>query len=147
MTAQNSCVSALLSARPGQTAAAVERVQRELADTQYRLVGTENRLFAETAERMAGQGDALLFTGPMDPDALRRFCDAVGARCGGRCAVFAGDDVQGWKYALRIPDGDLKTEVGAMNAALSGRGGGRDGLAQGSVSARRSEIEAYFAAL
>ena len=147
MTAQNSRVSVLLSAKPGETAAAVERVKAELAEAQYRLVGLENRRFADMAAAMAGLGDALLFEEAMQPDALRRCCEAVGARCGGRCAVFAGDDATGWKYAVRLPDGDLRGFVGAMNAALGGRGGGRDGLAQGSVTARRGEIEAYFAGL
>ena len=31
-----------------------------------------------------------------------------------------------------------------MNAALHGRGGGRNGFAQGSVEAERSAIEAFF---
>ena len=145
MTEQNSRVSALLSAKPAETAAAVERMQRELGDTQYRLVGLENRLFAAKAAQWAGQGDALLFEEAMQPDALRRLCEAVGTAAGGRCAVFAGDDGGGWKYAVRLPDaGELKAFVGAMNAALSGRGGGRDGMAQGSVAAKRREIEAYF---
>ena len=145
MTAQNSRVSALLSAKPAETAAAVERLQRELAETQYRLVGLENRLFAEKAAAVSGQGDVLLFEEAMRPDALRRYCDAVGAVCGGRCAVFAGDDAGGWKYALRLPEGDLRAFVHAMNAALRGRGGGKDGFAQGGVEASRAEIEAYFA--
>ena len=145
MAAQNSRVSALLSARPGETAAAVERLQRELADAQYRAVGLENRLFALQAEALAGQGDALLFAEAMRPDALRRFCETVGARCGGRCAVFAGDDETGWKYAVSLPGGDERAFCAKMNAALSGRGGGRDGFAQGSVAAKRAEIEAFFA--
>ena len=144
MTGQNSRVSVLLSAKPGETAAAVERVKTELAEAQYRLVGMENRRFADMAAAMAGRGDTLLFEEPMQPDALRRCCEAVGARCGGRCAVFAGDDASGWKYAVRLSEGDLRGFIGAMNAALGGRGGGRDGLAQGSVSAKRGEIEAYF---
>ena len=144
MTEQNSRVSALLSAKPEETAAAVERMQRALADAQYRLVGLENRLFAEKAEALAGQGDVLLFEKAMAPDALRRLCEAVAARCGGRCAVFAGDDAAGWKYALRLPDGDLRAFTGAMNAALSGRGGRRDGFAQGSAAAARAEIERFF---
>ena len=145
MTEQNSRVSVLLSAKPAETAAAVERMQRELADTQYRLVGLENRLFAAKAAALAGSGDALLFEEAMQPDALRRLCEAVGTAAGGRCAVFAGDDGGGWKYAVRLPEAsELKAFVGGMNAALSGRGGGRDGLAQGSVAAKRSEIEAYF---
>ena len=148
MAEQNSRVSVLLSAKPAETAAAVERVKAELADTQYRLVGLENRLFAERAAALAGTGDALCFEAAMAPDALRRLCEAVGERCGGRCAVFAGDDEGGWKYALRLPEGaDLKGFVAAMNAALGGRGGGRDGFAQGSVTAKRAEIEAWFAAV
>ena len=34
-----------------------------------------------------------------------------------------------------------------MNASLSGRGGGKPFFAQGSVGAKRAEIEAFFAAL
>ena len=147
MTQQNSRVSVLLSARPGETAAAVERVQRELEETRYRLTGLENRLFAEKAAALEGSGDVLLFEAAMAPDALRRCCEAVGTSAGGRCAVFAGDDGAGWKYALRLPGGDLKRFVSAMNAALRGRGGGKDGFAQGSVSAGRAEIEAWFKAL
>jgi len=147
MTQQNSRVSVLLSARPGETAAAVERVQRELEETRYRLMGLENRLFAEKAAALEGSGDVLLFEAAMAPDALRRCCEAVGTSAGGRCAVFAGDDGAGWKYALRLPGGDLKRFVSAMNAALHGRGGGKDGFAQGSVSAGRAEIEAWFKAL
>ena len=143
---RNSRVSVLLSAKPGETAAAVERVKAELAEAQYRLVGLENRLFAQQAAALAGQGDVLIFEEAMAPAALRRLCEAVGARCGGRCAVFAGDDAGGWKYALLLPAGaDLKGFVAAMNAALGGRGGGRDGFAQGSVTAKRGEIEAWFA--
>ena len=148
MTHQNSRVSALLSARPGETAAAVERVKAELEETRYRLVGLENRLFAEKAAALTGSGNVLLFEPELQPDALRRLCEAVGAAAGGRCAVFAGDDETGWKYALRFPEPEqMKAFVAGMNAALSGRGGGRDGLAQGSVGARRGEIEAYFGLL
>ena len=147
MTAQNHRVSVLLSAKPTETAAAVERVQRELADASYRLVGLEKRIFAARADALAGTGDVLLFEDAMRPEALRRCCETVGARCGGRCAVFAGDDTEGWKYAVRVPEGDLRAFVGGLNAALSGRGGGKGDFAQGSVAASRAEIEAWFAGI
>ena len=147
MTAQNSRVSTLLSARPGETADAVERVQHALAEAQYRVVGLENRLFEMKARSLAGRGDALLFEDAMAADALRRLCEAVSKRCAGRCAVFAGDDDAGYQYALYLPDGDLRAFTAGMNAALAGRGGGRDGFAQGRVSAKRAEIEAWFAGL
>lgn len=145
MAAQNSRVSALLSAKPGETADAVERVLREKAAAEYRVVGLENRLFEMKARSLAGRGDALLFEEAMAPDALRRLCEAVGRRCTGRCAVFAGDDAAGYQYALCLPDGEARAFTAGMNAALSGRGGGRDGFAQGRVAARRAEIEAWFA--
>ena len=94
------------------------------------------------AARPSVQGAA-----PASPSAAAAV-EAVEERCGGRCAIFAGDDAAGWKYALRLPEGaDLKAFVGAMNAALGGRGGGRDGFAQGGVAADRAAIEAWFAGM
>jgi len=80
----------------------------------------------------------------MSPDSVRKLCDAVMNRCGGRCAVFAGAD-GAWKYALGELNGDLRALVKRMNAALNGRGGGKPFFAQGSAAATRQEIEAFFA--
>ena len=145
VTEQNDRISVLLSAKVEETAGAVRRVQAELAEAKYRLTGFENRLFAEKAEALAGTGAVLLFEEGLSPDAVRRCCDAVGAVCGGRCAVFSGADGAGWKYAVSLPGGDLRAFTKAMNAALGGRGGGKPGFVQGSVTAARTEIEAFFA--
>ena len=145
VTEQNSRVSVALSAKVGETAAAVQRMQEELAAAKYRLVGFENKLFAERAAQYAGAGDALLFEDELSPDAVRRCCDAVAQCCGGRAAVFSGSDETGYKYAVGIAEGDLRAFVKEMNAALNGRGGGKLNFAQGSVSAARAEIEKFFA--
>ena len=79
----------------------------------------------------------------MSSDGVRRLCDAVSAQCGGRCAVFAGAD-GGYKYAVIHPGQDISALVKHMNRALNGRGGGRDGFAQGSVAATAEEIRAFF---
>ena len=147
MTAeQNSRISALLSAKPAETAAAVERLQEELAALKYRLVGFENRMFASRAAQCEGCGDVLVFEDGLTPDAVRRCCDAVAAVCGGRAAVFSGEDGAGYKYAVGVAGGDVRAFVKELNAALSGRGGGKPNFAQGSVSADRAAIEAFFAA-
>ena len=146
MAEQNRKISVLLSAKPAETAAAVARVQSELAEARYRLVGAENRAFEALAEKLAGTGDVLLFEEGLDTDALRRCCAAVAPRCGGRCAVFSGSDGAGWQYALGAAEGvDLRARVKEMNAALCGRGGGKEAnFAQGAVKAARAEIENYF---
>ena len=80
----------------------------------------------------------------MKPDSVRRLADAVAQRCGGLAAVFAGEGSQ-YNYALIRADGtDISATVKAMNAALNGRGGGRNGFAQGSVQADKAAIDAFF---
>ena len=77
---------------------------------------------------------------------MRRLCDTVAQRCGGRCAVFAGQD-SSYKYAVIQPGADIRAFIKDMNAALHGRGGGRDGFAQGSAACTAEEIKAYFGGL
>ena len=133
-----------LSVKPVASAAAVERLQGELGALKLRCAKLEESVFAQTAAQYAGRGDVLLFADELSGDSLRRLCDAVANACGGRCAVFAGAD-GAYKYAIGRADGDLRELTKKMNAALSGRGGGKPNFVQGSVSCERAAIEAFFA--
>lgn len=140
---QNREISGLLSAKPLETAQAVRRLCAEAEQRKFRLSQTENAMFALRAERLRGRGNVLLLEEPMQPDALRRLADAVAQSCGGCCAVFAGEGTA-YKYAAGCKNGDLRDFVRRLNAALSGRGGGKPDFVQGSVSACSEEIEAFF---
>ena len=134
-----------LSVKPRAAAAAVERLEGELSAARAAQAHLEETAFAAIAREHAGGGDVLLFQPPMRPDSVRRLADAVGRTCGGLAAVFAGEETR-YAYALvRSDGGDIAPLVREMNQALRGRGGGRNGFAQGSVQARREEIEAFFA--
>ena len=135
-----------LSVKPVAAAAAVERLQKELGETRARCATLEENVFAHIAEENRGRGDVLLMEGPMSSDAVRKLSDAVSGTCGGRCAVFSGEG-SAYKYAVIHPGQDIRDLVKSLNAALRGRGGGRDGFAQGSVQADEAEIRAFFAAL
>lgn len=141
---QNKRVSVLLSAKPFETAEAVRRMQEE----NYRLTGTVNHLqeemFRSDAERFRGAGNALLFREGLSADNVRKLTDAVMHTCGGRCAVFSDNGDGSFKYAVGEENGDLRGFVKEMNAALSGRGGGKPFFAQGQVRAAESEIRAFF---
>ena len=143
---QNTAVSQLLSAKPAETAAAVERLQREVFSLQGRVMALENSDFARKAQQYAGQGDVLLLEDDMSPDSLRKLCGAVAESCGGRCAVFSGAD-GAYKYAIAHPDGDLRALVKALNTTLNGRGGGKPGFLQGSLQAEESAIREFFRSL
>ena len=133
-----------LSVKPVASAAAVERLQSELGALKLRCAKLEGSAFAQTAAQYEGKGDVLLFEDEMSGDSLRKLCDAVANACGGRCAVFAGAD-GAYKYAIGHAGGELRDFTKKMNAALSGRGGGKPNFVQGSVGCDRAAIEAFFA--
>ena len=141
---QNRQVSNLLSAKLFETAAAVQRMMEENERLKSRIMTMEDNRFAALARQYTGAGDVLLFEDDLSPDGLRRLCDAVLHTCGGRCTCFSGMDGQGYKYAIGLPDGDLRTFTKEMNQTLSGRGGGKPNFVQGSVQAGRAAIEEFF---
>ena len=133
-----------LSVKPVDAAAAVERLEHELSAAKLRCSQLEESVFAAIAQEQAGKGDVLLFQPPMKPDSVRKLADAAAKTCGGLAAVFAGEGIH-YAYALGRADGqDISAQVKAMNAALHGRGGGRNGFAQGRVEAEQNAIEAFF---
>ncbi len=141
---QARAVGQRLSVKPLEIQGAVERLEEELSAAKARMAELEQTAFAALAAEQAGRGDVVLFQSPMRPDSLRRLADTVGKSCGGLAAVFSGEGAK-WSYALvRGDGGDIAPLVKELNETLHGRGGGRNGFAQGSVQAGRGEIEAFF---
>ena len=134
----------LFSVPPEQVGSAAESFSQQLSNQKYRIVELQRRLFASIANDCAGKGDVLLFEDNLDSTALRELCDAVAEKCGGRAAVFSGSDDAGYGYCLALRDGDLRQFGKDMNAALNGRGGGKPNFLQGSVKAKKAEIEEFF---
>ena len=133
-----------LSVKPLEAAAAVERLTEELTAAKARMAELEGEVFSHKAHEYCGKGDVVLVEPPLRPDGVRRLADAVARECGGLAAVFAGEDGR-YNYALVRADGaDIAPLVKSMNAALTGRGGGRSGFAQGSVQADADTIHAFF---
>ena len=143
---QNSAIGRELSVKPDATHAAVTRLKEELSAVKQRCDALETEHFASLASQYDGTGNVLLVQPPMESDAARRLCDMTAARCGGRCAVFAGQD-GAYKYAVIHPGADIRELIKTMNAALNGRGGGRDGFAQGSAACTEAEIRSFFGGL
>ena len=141
---QDHAVARLLSVKPQDAFAAVERQNAELTAAKLRMTELEDRLFALRAQSLAGCGDVLLLEPPMRPDGARKLADTAARAAGGLAAVFAGER-DSYVYALVYAGGaDISPLVKRLNSALSGRGGGRNGFAQGSVQADRSAILDFF---
>ncbi|MBR3704324.1 MAG: alanyl-tRNA editing protein [Oscillospiraceae bacterium] len=141
---QNTRISQSLSAKSHETAAAVERLQAQIYALQGRIAALESADHARKAAEYAGKGNVLLIEDDMSAESVRKLADAVLEQCGGRCAVFAGSNGN-YKYAIGEKDGDLRSLVKELNAALSGRGGGKPNFAQGSAACTEEQIRAFFA--
>ena len=133
-----------LSVKPQDTLTAVERLEGDLSSAKARIAELETLAWEALAKEHAGESDVLLFRSPMGGDSLRRLADAVARKTSGLTAVFAGEEGRYAYVLLRADGADISAFVTTLNGALRGRGGGRSGFAQGSVSASRAEIEAFF---
>lgn len=140
---QNKTVSAALSAKPTETAAAVNRLQEELGSLKLRLSQTTKELYAALAEANRGAGNVTLFRESGDAGKL---ATEIAEVCGGVCRVFVKTE-NGWRYAMAQKDGELSELCRAFHAALGGKGGGRGGLVQGSLTRKKEEIEDYLKSL
>ena len=140
---QNRKISVTLSAKPEETADAVTRVLGELAKVKYELTGWKYRLFDAIAAANAGKNQVILFEEDLSMEDIRHLTDKLMKTCAGYCMVFSGDEENGYRYAVGKRGGDVRPLVKAMNEALSGRGGGKPELSQGTVRAGKAEIEAW----
>ena len=134
-----------LSVKPQSAFSAVSRLQEELLSLKEKAARLEEADFAHVAAQYRGAGSVLHIAEPLDGDGARRLCDAIAKAAGGRCAVFAGQDGD-YRYAVIESGGDLRQFIKDMNTALHGRGGGRDGFAQGSAACTAEEVRTFFQA-
>lgn len=141
---QNRKISQLLSAKWKETAAAVEKLQKEYQQMKFRMVGMEYEKIARMTEEKAGAGNLLLFENQLSPESVRKLAADVMEVCGGICAVFCGNDQDGYRYVIGEKDGDLRSFVKEMNGNLNGRGGGKPFFVQGSVLAAEDAIRGFF---
>ena len=123
----------------------VERLKQELQTLKETLKQTRQALLAEKAKALPQTpGNLCLFEDDLDGTGLRVLANAGMERCGGICAVFAGTDQAGYRYAMGSQTVDLRAKAKELHQALGGKGGGQPTLIQGAVTASRQEILAYF---
>ncbi len=140
---QNQEISRELSAKPTETFGAVSRLKEDSMKIKQRLVEQELQNLVTLSKQYAGVENPLVITGEMEPDNVRRLCDMISDKATGCCKVFAGKDGT-FRYSIINKGEDIREFIKSMNIALNGRGGGRDGFAQGSAACSETDILKYF---
>lgn len=138
-------ISALLSAKQSIAAEAVTRVHTEYLQLKHSLAEAMKQLISHKAEQLAPtDGNILLFEEHLDVNTLRAYVNLVLPKCGGVCIGLSGNDGSGYTYIAASSSVDMRAFAKEFNAALHGKGGGKPEMIQGSLQAKRSEIEKYM---
>lgn len=141
---ENSHVAVDLSVKPEETRAAVEHLQEEIYQLKGKILQLQNEKYEMWARQCKDKGNVLVFAEHLEAAEIRKCADAILNECKGICVLVSGDDETGYKYAVGERDGDVRSLVKEMNAALTGRGGGKPFFAQGSMQGKREEIIRFF---
>ncbi len=140
---QNRQISQALSAKPLETAGAVQAMKEQLAAEKFRAVGLEKRVFQALAAERAGEDPALVFEPGLAPGSVRALAEALLERC--PLAVVFSNAAGGHSFCLAGEPDRVRALGGAMSRALGARGGGKAGFFQGNVPKTEGEIRAFFA--
>lgn len=142
--------SRLLSVKPDEVAAAVEKTLQTLVARDERIAQMNQRYFEmKTAMLPADQTILTLFEEGLTPFELKLFATQVAeSKKAQVTAVFApataADGAVVYNYVIAWDDARLREASKTLNQRLNGRGGGKD-MVQGSFKAARAEIETAIA--
>ena len=136
-------IGALLSAKPSETAHAVHRVYDEYTALKFAHFGLCSELFDALAAQVAPGEDAIRIVPGLDPDGLHRLAARLSEATTGLCAALTANE-KGTGYCLAQAGGDVRALTKALNTALTGRGGGKPGICQGSCAAAPEQVETFL---
>lgn len=136
----------LTSTPQAETADAVEALQGQNGHLTHELSVAQVHQAKIALALMAGapvSGNKVVYLPELETDALRALANGGRDLCDGAFVALTGGPDQ-YRYIITAKELPLSSLAKAMNAALDGRGGGRNEMIQGSFSASLEEIEAYF---
>ena len=143
MRGRQADIGALLSAKSSETAHAVHRVYDEYTALKFAHFGLCSQLFDALAALTRPGEDAIRIVPGLDPDGLHRLAARLTEATDGLCAALTPSE-KGTGYCLAQANGDVRALTKALNTALSGRGGGKPGICQGSCAATPEEVEKFL---
>lgn len=138
-------ISAALCAKEDEVAQAVEHLKEECARLKAKVAAQQREMLRFQAREYDGQGGTVcLFESGLEGDGPRQLMNLVLERGHEMCAVFCGNDREGYRYVIGSRSLDLRKLVRELNAAFSGRGGGKPEMVQGSLKGTETELRAWI---
>ena len=143
-------ISALLCAKENEIAESVRHLKEESDSLKYELGEKEKKLIAAKADMIPKDGKPVcIFTDDVEGDSMRLFMNLVLEAGHGVCAIFHGNESDGYRYVIgsRERDGrqmNMRDFVKEFNAAFNGLGGGKPEMVQGTARGSEDEMREWI---
>lgn len=133
---ENKKVSNLLSAKETETASMTQKLKNNCSTLSYELSQAKLEVLRLKAEKEPPQKRIVVCCDITDGEAIREYANILSEKAEDFAAVFGGRD-EAYKYVIISKTGfDINALCKKMNEHFGGRGGGRNGIVQGSVNAK-----------
>lgn len=143
---ENKKTGILLKTPEYETSKAVEILSKKKSELEFevtRLNIDKARLSASAYE----EKEIIVAFDEYTGTVLTRFADFLSEKAGRLVAAFGKTGENSYQYMIISKGEDISDTVKAMNSVLCGRGGGKNGTAQGSVNCTKEQIVDFFADL
>lgn len=137
---RNTAVSVLLSAKPEAIADAVSRLKDENFALKGQMIELQNSLIEQKAVLIPnGVKNICLFEESLESTTHRKYVNLLLEKCSGICAVFVGNDTNGYRYIIASRCEDVRPTGEILKKEFQARGGGSAKMIQGSVNGASSQ--------
>ncbi len=136
-------IGALLCEKEDQIAGAVRRQKEELEKQKYENGRLMHQLLVFRAKEIPVEGlMTAVFTDDIRGDVPRELMNLLLERGAFICGVFAAAGDGGWRYVIGSRQADVRPLGKALNSRFEGRGGGKPGMVQGTLTGSEADIRA-----
>ncbi len=135
-------IGSMLCTKENEIAVTVEKMKEEQISMKGRIMELEQQLLSFKAQSIDVSADVVsVFDGGLSGNAPREMMNILLERGAKVCAVFAGNDEDGYRYVIGSKSEDVRPLCKLLNGEFNGRGGGKPEMVQGSLKGNKADIE------
>ncbi len=138
-------ISAMLCAKENEIAGAVSHLREECSALKYELGEKEKKITLMKAQNIPDDAAVVCeFVEEGNMDSMRLLMNSVLEKDRVLCAVFGGNDEDGYRYVIGSRKADVRALAKEFNAAFDGKGGGRPEMVQGTANGKSSAMREWI---
>jgi len=134
-------LSGILTTNQDNLAEHVTKLKTQVQSLKTQLSNAKQDIMNSKVEKISSeQKDVILFERDLDTPVMRSVVNKLVEAHDGICAVFVGNDTDGYNYIIGSKTVNCKDVAAKLKETLQARGGGSPQMIQGSVTATEQQI-------